>query len=103
MITSESLDWRNDCSMVYDGRFNGYNQHGATEWTTHGYQTPSNMRKVGVLESKGELLFKYFEPDSPYERIPFVDKVCSPNSSNLSLSLSLSLSLLFTFFSIFCT
>ncbi|PAN39219.1 hypothetical protein PAHAL_7G228700 [Panicum hallii] len=62
-------------SMVYDGRFNGYNQHGATEWTTHGYQTPSNMRKVGVLESKGELLFKYFEPDSPYERIPFVDKV----------------------------
>ena len=44
---------------------------------THGYQAPSHMSTIGV-ESKGELFFKYFEPDSPYERIPFVDKVCSP-------------------------
>jgi len=83
MIVSEIHDWHDDCSMVYDTRFNAYNQHGAIDWS-HGYQTPPNMSKVGV-ESKGELVFKYFEPDSPYERVPFVDKVCGPNSSNLSL------------------
>jgi hypothetical protein len=35
------------------------------------------MPTIGV-EGKGELFFKYFEPDSPYERIPFADKVCNP-------------------------
>ena len=76
MIVSETLDCYDDCNMVYDTRFNAYNQHGAIDWS-HGYQTPPNMSKVGV-ESKGELVFKYFEPDSPYERVPFVDKVCGP-------------------------
>jgi len=94
MIVSEIHDWHDDCSMVYDTRFNAYNQHGAIDWS-HGYQTPPNMSKVGV-ESKGELVFKYFEPDSPYERVLFVDKVCGPNSSNLSLYHS-------HFFSNFCT
>jgi hypothetical protein len=64
--------------MLYDGRFNQDNHYGAINWMdTHGYQAPSHMSAIGV-ESKGELFFKYFEPDSPYERIPFVDKVCSP-------------------------
>jgi hypothetical protein len=67
-----------DCNMVYDKSFIEYNHHCAIAWT-HGYQTPSHVSKVGV-ESKEELFFKYFEPDSPYERLPFVDKVCSSNN-----------------------
>ncbi|XP_066345550.1 uncharacterized protein [Miscanthus floridulus] len=76
-------------SMLYDGRFNQDNQYGALNWMdTHGYQAPSNMSTSGV-ESKGELFFKYFEPDSPYERIPFIDKVYDlcygcPSLSSLS-------------------
>ena len=77
LVTPEVLQ-HNGCNMLYDGRFNQDNQYGAINWMdTHGYQAPSNMSTSGV-ESKGELFFKYFEPDSPYERIPFVDKVCSP-------------------------
>ncbi|CAL5069020.1 unnamed protein product [Urochloa decumbens] len=60
-------------SMMYDRGFNEYSHHCMEDWT-HGHQTPSHMSKVGV-ESKEELFFKYFEPDSPYERVPFVDKV----------------------------
>nr|XP_034601730.1 uncharacterized protein LOC117862380 [Setaria viridis]TKW05566.1 hypothetical protein SEVIR_7G185000v2 [Setaria viridis] len=60
-------------SMLYDKRFIEYSQHSTIDWT-HGCQTPSPVSKVEV-ESKEELFFKYFESDSPYERVPFVDKV----------------------------
>ncbi|OEL36498.1 hypothetical protein BAE44_0002479 [Dichanthelium oligosanthes] len=90
--SQSSHGWQNDCNMVYDRRFNEYNQHGAVDWT-HGYQTPSQVSKSGV-ESRGELVFKYFEPDSPYERVPFVDQVyklynkCPSLSSLSSVELS---------------
>ncbi|KAJ1287665.1 hypothetical protein BS78_02G028400 [Paspalum vaginatum] len=49
-------------------RCNGYNHHGViNEMDTNGYQSQSHM--------SDELLFKYFEHGSPYERVPFVDKV----------------------------
>ena len=69
LVTPEVLQ-HNGCNMLYDGRFNQDNQYGAINWMdTHGYQAPSHMSTIGI-ESKGELFFKYFEPDSPYERIP---------------------------------
>ncbi|KAF8704051.1 hypothetical protein HU200_031536 [Digitaria exilis] len=62
-------------SMVYDRRFYEYNQHLVKDQVDfHGHQVPSHMANIGG-ESKGELFFKYFEHDSPYERIPFIDKV----------------------------
>lgn len=94
MIISKSSSWHTNCSMVYDKRFIEYSQHGTIDWT-HGCQTPSPVSKVEV-ESKEELFFKYFEPDSPYERVPFVDKVCSPNSFKSNF-----LSTIRNFFSIF--
>uniref|UniRef100_A0A804MCV2 Uncharacterized protein n=1 Tax=Zea mays TaxID=4577 RepID=A0A804MCV2_MAIZE len=74
-------------SMIYDGRFDR-NNHYSVGMYTHGYQAPLRMPTIGV-EGKGELFFKYFEPDSPYERIPFADKVYElcyscPSLSSLS-------------------
>jgi hypothetical protein len=61
-------------AMLYDGRFNQNNQYGdGHSWIS------STITHVHYWSLKqGGLFFKYFEPDSPYERIPFVDKVCSP-------------------------
>ncbi|TVU15122.1 hypothetical protein EJB05_38625, partial [Eragrostis curvula] len=79
-VSQRNLGWHSNNNIVHDTRFDVYNQHVARNWMDNiGYETPSHMYKIGDERStstcKEELFFKYFELDSPYERMPFVDKL----------------------------
>ncbi|XP_062227427.1 uncharacterized protein LOC133925556 [Phragmites australis] len=61
-------------------RFDEDNQHNVMDCLSkYGCETPLHKSKIGderpISICKGELFFKYFELDSPYERMPFADKV----------------------------
>ncbi|KAL6903457.1 hypothetical protein ACP4OV_004270 [Aristida adscensionis] len=94
-----SLGSHNEDNMVRVRKFDEYKENGVINpMYRNGYETPSHMPKIGdeipTSICKGKLFFKYVEHDSPYERIPLVDKVyelscdCPDLASINSLELS---------------
>ncbi|KAL6652341.1 hypothetical protein ACP70R_011266 [Stipagrostis hirtigluma subsp. patula] len=97
--TPQSLGWHSDYNVIHGRRFDDYNKNGfINTMYPKGYEAPSHISKLGDKSPrsicKGELFFKYFELDSPYEREPFVDKVyeLSCNCPSLASLSSLELS-----------
>jgi hypothetical protein len=72
---ARSFGWHSNNNIIQGTSFDAYNKHAVED---------SHMNKAGdEIQSttcKGELFFKYFELDSPYERMPFTDKVFGSDS-----------------------
>lgn len=82
---ARSLGWHSNNNTIQAGTsFDAYSKHVMIDSNTYKI---ADERPTSIC--KGELFFKYFELDSPYERMPFADKVLSIDSFEIKTLLGI--------------